>query len=53
MKELQFEPVGKVKEGRIQKMNRKMSDLTKVYRAISVSMFLLGIMSGIFIGITL
>lgn len=47
---INFEPIGKVKLSRTQRWQKKANDLLALLKVASVSMFVLGMICGAFIG---
>ena len=48
---LQYEPIGRVKLSRTQKWKKRAKDLKELLKVFSISMFILGMTCGVFIGI--
>lgn len=48
---IDFEPIGKVKLSRSQRWQKKAKDLKELLKVFSISMFILGMTCGVFIGI--
>lgn len=53
MKDLQYEPIGKVKMSTAQKWRNKANQLEKVVYAVAVSMFIMGMICGNFIAMNI